>query len=105
MANIPADDTHLDEVSPQGSPTGPSLRPTAEKARQGQNIRGMTAVLIVGTLLVILAFGVMLALLNEPASVTNAGKADAAAATSGSFPSTPDNVQLQGSRPAEQPQQ
>jgi hypothetical protein len=65
----------------------------------------MTAVLIVGTLLVILAFGVMLAMRSEPPSVTNTGKADAAAATSGTFPSTPDAAQVQGSRNAELPPQ
>ncbi|MEP7209691.1 MAG: hypothetical protein ABI740_02540 [Alphaproteobacteria bacterium] len=85
--------SHIDEVSPQGAPTGPSLRPTGEKARQGQNIRGMLGVLIVGTLLVVLAFGVMLALRSEPYSVTNSGKDAAAAATSDAYPSTPDASQ------------
>ena len=95
MAHSRADETHLDEVSPQGPPTGPSLRPTGERARQGQNIRGMVAVLIVGTLLVSLAFGVMLAMRNEPAAVTDSGKDAAAAATSGAYPSTPDASQTQ----------
>jgi hypothetical protein len=91
--------SRLDEVSPQGPPTGPSLRPTGETARQGQSIRGMVAVLIAGTLLVILAFGVMLALRNEPSAVTNAGKDAAAAATSGGYPSTPDATQSQAPPP------
>jgi hypothetical protein len=82
-----------DDVSPQGAPTGPSMRPTGEKARQGQNIRGMVAVLIVGTLLVAIAFGVMLTLRNEPSSVTNSGREAAAAATSDTYPSTPDATQ------------
>lgn len=92
--------SHIDEVSPQGPPTGPSLRPTGEKARQGQNIRGMLGVLIVGTLLVILAFGVMLALRSEPPSVTNSGKDAAAAATSNAYPSTPDASQTQTPAPS-----
>ena len=87
--------SRYDEVSPQGAPTGPSIRPTGEAARQGQNIRGMVAVLIVGTLLVAIAFGVMLTFYVEPASVTNSGKAAAAAATSSAFPSTPDATQNQ----------
>jgi hypothetical protein len=91
--------SHIDEVTPQGPPTGPSLRPTGEKARQGQNIRGMVAVLIVGTLLVILAFGVMLALRSEPSSVTNSGKDAAAAATSDAYPSTPDAAQIHAPPP------
>ena len=75
------------------TPGGPSLRPTAEKARQGQNINGMVAVLVAGTLLVTAAFAIMLALRSQPASVTNAGKDAAAAATSQSYPSTPDSSQ------------
>jgi hypothetical protein len=55
----------------------------------------MVAVLIVGTLLVILAFGVMLAVRSEPPAVTNTGKDAAAAATAGAYPSTPDATQTQ----------
>jgi predicted lipid-binding transport protein (Tim44 family) len=95
MAHSQGDEARLDEVSPQGPPTGPSLRPTGEKARQGQNIRGMVAVLIVGVLLVVLAFGVMLTMRSEPPSVTNTGKDAAAAATSNAYPSTPDASQTQ----------
>jgi hypothetical protein len=99
MAHVRGDEAHIDEVSPQGPPTGPSRRPTAEKARQGQNIRGMLAVLIVGTLLVILAFGAMLAVRSEPSAVTNSGKEAAAAATSGAYPSSPDATQTQTPAP------
>jgi hypothetical protein len=99
MAHVRSDEAHIDEVTPQGPPTGPSRRPTAETARQGQNIRGMLAVLIVGTLLVMLAFGVMLATRSQPASVTDSGKDAAAAATAGAYPSTPDASQTQAPPP------
>lgn len=43
------------------TPEGDHAEPTREEARQGQNIHGMVAVLIVSTLLVVAAYGVLLA--------------------------------------------
>ncbi|MBI1359686.1 MAG: hypothetical protein GC155_05310 [Alphaproteobacteria bacterium] len=79
-------------------------RPNTERARQGQKISGMMAVLVVGTVLVAIAFGIMLALRAQPPSVTDAGKSDAAAATSGAYPVSPDqsNPRAPTSPPAQQ---
>jgi hypothetical protein len=52
---------------------------SGQRARQGQNIKGMLVVLVVGIVLVAAAYGVMLALQAEPASVTDASRDEAAA--------------------------
>lgn len=59
---------------------------SGQRARQGQNVRGMLAVLVVGTLLVVIAYAIMLALRVEPSSVTEASRNEAAAATQGASP-------------------
>jgi hypothetical protein len=53
---------------------------SGQSARQGQNIKGMLAVLVVGTLLVAGAFAAMLALQAQPSSVVNESR-DAAVAS------------------------
>ena len=59
---------------------------SGQRARQGQNIKGMLAVLVLGILLVAIAYAVMLALQAEPASVVNESREGAAAATQGLAP-------------------
>lgn len=49
-------------------PNEPGAKLQREDARQGRNIRGMTTVLGVGVVLVVIAFGVMLALQAKPVS-------------------------------------
>jgi hypothetical protein len=62
---------------------------SGQRARQGQNIKGMLAVLVVGVLLVSIAYGIMLALRAEPSSVVNESRNEAAtSATTGEFPTT-----------------
>ena len=55
---------------------------SGQNARQGQNIKGMLAVLVVGTLLVAGAFAAMLALQAQPSSVVTESRDAAAANTS-----------------------
>jgi Trk-type K+ transport system membrane component len=59
---------------------------SAQRARQGQNIKGMLYVLVLGILLVAIAYAVMLALQAEPTSVVNESRTEAAAATQGLAP-------------------
>ena len=71
---------------------------SGQRARQGQNIKGMLLVLVLGILLVAIAYAVMLALQAEPTSVVNESGTDAAAATQGlapgeSQPETPPSPQ------------
>ena len=54
---------------------------SGERARQGQNIKGMLFVLVLGIALVGIAYAVMLALQAEPASVVNESRVEAAAKT------------------------
>jgi len=69
---------------------------SAQRARQGQNIKGMIWVLIVGVALVVIAYAVMLALQAEPSSVVNESANDAASAPVNSQgPSAPSDVQPQ----------
>jgi hypothetical protein len=50
----PMPTTREDELKPIAK--GPSRRPTTEQGRQGQNVRGMTTVLVVSIALVIVGF-------------------------------------------------
>ena len=59
---------------------------SGERARQGQNIKGMLFVLVIGIALVGIAYAVMLALQAEPASVVNESRVEAAAKTEGLAP-------------------
>jgi hypothetical protein len=59
---------------------------SAQRARQGQNIKGMLYVLVLGILLVAIAYAVMLALQAEPTSVVNESRTEAAVATQGLAP-------------------
>ncbi|HEV7692143.1 MAG TPA: hypothetical protein VGO52_15005 [Hyphomonadaceae bacterium] len=71
---------------------------SAQRARQGQNIKGMIWVLIIGVALVVIAYAVMLALQAEPSSVVNASANEAASAPANSQgPSAPSDVQPQQS--------
>lgn len=90
--------------TPMQSTDEQGAKPSAEQARQGQKISGMMAVLVGGTVLVAIAFAIMLALRAEPPAVTNSGKADASAATSGAYPTSPDqsNPRAPTSLPAPQ---
>lgn len=66
---------------------------SAQRARQGQNIKGMVWVLVVSVALVVVAYAVMLALRAEPSSVVNESANNAASAPAqGQFPSTPSDT-------------
>jgi hypothetical protein len=64
-----------------------------QRARQGQNIKGMLAVLVVGILLVAVAFAVMLGLQAEPRSVTDESRTEAAGSETTQSPPPPSPVQ------------
>ena len=51
---------------------------SGQSARQGQNIKGMVLVLVIGTALVAGAFAIMLSLQAEPSSVVNESRVEAA---------------------------
>jgi Trk-type K+ transport system membrane component len=69
---------------------------SGQRARQGQNIKGMIWVLIIGVALVVIAYAVMLALQAEPSSVVNeSANAAASAPVNSQGPSTPSDVQPQ----------
>jgi hypothetical protein len=53
------------------TPQGAHVEPTKEEARQGQNIKGMMTVLVVSTLLVVAAYGVLLALFGGAETSTD----------------------------------
>jgi Trk-type K+ transport system membrane component len=59
---------------------------SGQRARQGQNIKGMLLVLVLGILLVAIAYAVMLALQAEPTAVVNESRSEAAVATQGLAP-------------------
>lgn len=59
---------------------------SGERARQGQNIKGMLFVLMLGIALVGIAYAVMLALQAEPASVVNESRIEAATKNKGLSP-------------------
>lgn len=76
---------------------------SGQRARQGQNIKGMLAVLVVGILLVALAYSVMLALQAQPASVTDEPRAEAAGSETTQMPPPPSTVQQPGQETAGSP--
>jgi hypothetical protein len=98
------------------NPKGGDLQPgdsnaklSAQRARQGQNIKGMIWVLIIGVAMVVIAYAVMLALQAEPSAVVNESAADAASApvhnefpstSSGAASPTPDGQTQQPSPPS-----
>ncbi len=88
----------FDKMEPL-APGDSNARLSSENARQGQNVKGMIWVLIIGTLLVAGAYGVMLSLQTRPNAVVNESRGEAASApTTQQFPSSP-------STNAPQPQQ
>lgn len=64
-----------------GNPGDAAAKLGPEKARQGQNVKGMIWVLIVGIALVVLAYTVMLALSAQQVSPDNRALTPAAAAS------------------------
>src|SRR5262245_55082329 len=75
---------------------------SAQRARQGQNIKGMIWVLIIGVALVVIAYAVMLALGAEPSSVVNESANEAASAPVNSQgPSTPPGATQQQQPPTQ----
>jgi len=82
---------------PQAGDTAPKI--SAEKARQGQNIKGMIWVLVISLVLVVGAYMVMLALQAEPLAVDGRAADDPAALTAptpgpeGPAPITPETAQ------------
>lgn len=69
--------------------TTPGRKVGPEKARQGQNVKGMVAVLVIGVLLVSGAYAVMLAMQPQTAAVTEESRENAVAATRQNEPATP----------------
>jgi hypothetical protein len=57
--------TGYDRVQPAEDGDSNAKLP-AQEARQGQNIKGMIWVLVIGTLLVVAAYAVMLAMQSDP---------------------------------------
>ena len=76
------------ENRPEGRPVPGDAAPkvSAQRARQGQNIKGMLAVLVLGILLVAIAYAVMLALQAQPSAVVNESRIEAAQETQGLAP-------------------
>jgi hypothetical protein len=68
------------EDSPSDAPVpgDSAAKISGQRARQGQNIKGMVLVLVIGTLLVAGAFAIMLSLQAEPSSVVNESRVEAA---------------------------
>ena len=62
---------------------------SGQRARQGQNIKGMLAVLVIGTLLITVAYAVMLALSAKPAATVNESHEQAAATAPVQTPPAP----------------
>jgi hypothetical protein len=79
------------ENRPEDRPVPGDAAPriSGQRARQGQNIKGMLLVLVLGIALVGIAYAVMLALQAEPTSVVNESRAEAAAKTEGLSPGEP----------------
>ena len=90
----------FDQDRPQ--PGDAAAKISGQRARQGQNIKGMIWVLVIGVLLVAVAFGVMLALQNEPAVAVNDSRGEAATATQGLSPGDGQNPQGQETAPSPQ---
>lgn len=66
---------------------GPSKRPTKEQARQGQNIRGMLAVMFVSIALVVVGFLVVVMSSRQDAPVSSPTPAEQAEGAPGPAPS------------------
>ena len=75
-----------DRPADGSAPSDASPRISGQRARQGQNIKGMLVVLVVGTLLVSGAYAIMLALEAKPSAVVNESRIEAAAKTEGLSP-------------------
>lgn len=89
---------------PQPGDAAPKI--SGQRARQGQNVKGMLMVLIVGIALVAIAYAVMLALQHEPSAVVNESANSAASApVQQQFPATPEDSTPQSSPLPAQPQQ
>lgn len=73
---------------PQAGDSAPKI--SAEKARQGQNIKGMIWVLGISLVLVVVAYMVMLSLQAEPVALDGRAADDPAAVTA---PATPETAQ------------
>ncbi len=88
------------ENRPEDRPVPGDAAPknSGQRARQGQNIRGMLLVLVIGIALVGIAYAVMLALQAEPNSVVNESRAEAAEENRGLAPG-----ESQDNAPAETP--
>jgi Trk-type K+ transport system membrane component len=86
----------------RSQPGDAAAKISGQRARQGQNIKGMIWVLVIGVLLVAAAFGVMLALQSEPAAVVNDSRNEATAATQGLSPGDGQNPQGQETAPSPQ---
>lgn len=84
----------------QLDPGDSNAKLSAQSARQGQNVKGMIWVLVIGVALVVIAYTVMLALQAVPSSVVNESANDAASAPVNSqVPSAPSDVQPQQPAP------
>ena len=98
--------TESERLQSSDAPQPPGAKTTGQRARQGQNIKGMLAVLVVGVLLVVIAYAVMLALQQQPSAVVNDSANDAASApVQQQFPKSPDQATPQSSPLPAQPQQ
>lgn len=93
--------TETERLQSSDAPQPPGAKTTGQRARQGQNIKGMLAVLVVGILLVVVAYAIMLALSSEPAAVTDASRNDAALEATTQAP--PGGTTGQPSTPPTQP--
>jgi hypothetical protein len=76
------------ENRPEDRPVPGDAAPkvSGQRARQGQNIKGMLLVLVIGIALVGVAYAVMLALQAQPTSVVNESRVEAAEKTQGLAP-------------------
>ena len=86
-------ETGFEDRPDRPAPGDAAPKVSGQRARQGQNIKGMVAVLVVGILLVAVAYAVMLALQAEPRSVTDESRAEAAASAPAQQPPAPSGQQ------------
>jgi len=77
MADIRYDPTQPGPYD-ASNPGDAAPKTTGQRARQGENVKGMIWVLIIGVALVVLAYTVMLALSAEPVTTDNRQAEDAA---------------------------
>lgn len=87
MARVGFDETDPDQPATQNI--------SAQSARQGQNVKGMIWVLVVGIGLVVAAYAVMLSLQAEPVTPGNRAVEDVAPAVGSAAlaEATPENAQ------------